>query len=175
MKLGEFRKITEDLPDDMPFGLIDATTDDTDNMNYAITPDMVEVGDCYDNDEDSETYGQPKGQMLFITFENQLNENSILVPDEVWEKSKIHLDENVAMILLKNGFKKPAAFTYVNQLCKIEVKKHWIEISDGDGKDVNAIHSMNLYELIGFLIINDFMPPFFLKTSVWNHKIKSDK
>lgn len=38
------------LPDDMPVGLLDTTTDD---------------------------YGKAKGKMLFITFENVLNENPI--------------------------------------------------------------------------------------------------
>lgn len=78
MKIKDLKKIIQDLPDEMPFGLIDSTTDDTYNMNYSLTEEDFEVDDYYDNDdENTENYGVPKGKMLFIYFENKLNENPI--------------------------------------------------------------------------------------------------
>ena len=77
MKIKELKELIKDLPDDMNFGLIDLTTDDTDDMNYSVSKDDFNVEDCYDNDSDSETYGEIKGKMLFLTFENKLNENPI--------------------------------------------------------------------------------------------------
>ena len=76
MKIAELKKIIENLPDDMMVGLLDATTDDRDDMNYFISEEDVFVEDCWK--EDNET-GEPDGKMLFITFENKLNENSILL------------------------------------------------------------------------------------------------
>ena len=76
MKIAELKKIIENLPDDMIVGLLDATTDDRDDMNYFISEEDVFVEDCWK--EDNET-GEPDGKMLFITFENKLNENSILL------------------------------------------------------------------------------------------------
>lgn len=78
MKIKDLKKIIQDLPDDMPFGLIDSTTDDTDDMNYSLSEENFQVEDCYDpEDEGTDNYGVPKGKMLFIFFENKLNENPI--------------------------------------------------------------------------------------------------
>lgn len=66
------------LPDDMPVGLVDITTDDTDDMNYSFSDENFQVEDYYSQeDEGTDDYGKPRGKMLFITFENKLNENPI--------------------------------------------------------------------------------------------------
>lgn len=66
------------LPDDMPVGLLDTTTDDTDFMNYRISDDNLMIEDYYfREDEFTDDYGKSRGKMLFITFENKLNENPI--------------------------------------------------------------------------------------------------
>ena len=75
MTVKELKQKLENLPDDMMVGLLDGTTDDRDDMNYFIEDQDVFVGHCWK--EDNET-GEPDGKMLFITFENKLNENSIL-------------------------------------------------------------------------------------------------
>lgn len=77
MNIRELKELIKDLPDNMPFGLIDGTTDDTDDMNYSVSKKDFIVEDCYDNDSESETYGEIKGKMLFLYFENKLNENPI--------------------------------------------------------------------------------------------------
>ena len=74
MNVKELKKKLENLPDDMMVGLLDATTDDRDDMNYFISDEDVFVEDCWK--EDNET-GEPDGKMLFISFENKLNENPI--------------------------------------------------------------------------------------------------
>ena len=76
MKIAELKKIIENLPDDMVVGLLDATTDDRDDMNYFISDEDVFVEDCYHEDNNT---GEPDGKMLFIVFENKLNEDSILL------------------------------------------------------------------------------------------------
>lgn len=66
------------LPDDMPVGLLDTTTDDTDDMNYSLSDENFQVEDYYSQeDEGTDYYGKPRGKMLFINFENKLNENPI--------------------------------------------------------------------------------------------------
>lgn len=66
------------LPDDIPIGLLDTTTDDTDYMNYPLSDESFEVEDYYSQeDEGTDDYGKPRGKMLFINFENKLNENPI--------------------------------------------------------------------------------------------------
>jgi len=74
MNVKELKQKLENLPDDMKVGLLDATTDDRDDMNYFISDEDVFVEDCWK--EDNET-GEPDGKMLFISFENKLNENPI--------------------------------------------------------------------------------------------------
>lgn len=76
MKIAELKKIIENLPDDMVVGLLDTTTDDRDDINYFISDEDVFVDDCWKEDNES---GEPDGKMLFICFENKLNENSILL------------------------------------------------------------------------------------------------
>lgn len=65
------------LPDDMPVGLLDTTTDDTDDMNYSLSIENFEISDYYSFDDPYKNDGEPLGKMLFIIFENVLNENPI--------------------------------------------------------------------------------------------------
>lgn len=66
------------LPDDMPVGLLDTTTDDTDEMNYSLSDENFQVEDYYSQEDDfTDNYGKSRGKMLFINFENKLNENPI--------------------------------------------------------------------------------------------------
>ena len=74
MNVKELKQKLENLPDEMMVGLLDITTDDRDDMNYFISDEDVFVDDCYK--EDNET-GEPDGKMLFIAFENVLNDNPI--------------------------------------------------------------------------------------------------
>ena len=76
MTVKELKQKLENLPDDMIVGLLDATTDDRGYMNYFISDEDVFVDDCYYEDNDT---GEPDGKMLFIAFENKLNEDSILL------------------------------------------------------------------------------------------------
>ncbi|MFH6966468.1 hypothetical protein [Flavobacterium sp. FlaQc-28] len=79
MKIKDLKKIVQDLPDEMPVGLLDLTTDETENMNYHLSEENFEIEDYYhEDDESTDNYGVPRGKMLFISFENKLNENSIL-------------------------------------------------------------------------------------------------
>lgn len=73
MTIKELKEIIADLPDDMPVGLWDATTDYDLDMNYSLSKEDFMIEDCVDLDTEEIT-----GKMLFITFENKLNENSIL-------------------------------------------------------------------------------------------------
>ena len=73
MTVKELKQKLENLPDDMIVGLLDATTDDRGYMNYFISDEDVFVEDCYHEDNDT---GEPDGKMLFIVFENKLNEDS---------------------------------------------------------------------------------------------------
>ena len=62
----------------MPVGLLDTTTDDTDDMNYSLSDENFQVEDYFSQeDEGTDDYGKPRGKMLFINFENKLNENPI--------------------------------------------------------------------------------------------------
>lgn len=79
MNIKELKNIIKDLPDDMSVGLIDLTTDNTDDMNYSLKNENFEIDDYYHpDDEGTDSYGVSRGKMLFISFENKLNENSIL-------------------------------------------------------------------------------------------------
>jgi len=79
MKIKDLKTIIENLPDDMPVGLLDLTTDVTEEMNYSLHESDFEIEDYYSSeDEGTDNYGVPRGKMLFISFENKLNENSIL-------------------------------------------------------------------------------------------------
>ncbi|MBD8081109.1 hypothetical protein [Chryseobacterium caseinilyticum] len=73
----DFKEILENLPEDMPVGLIDVTTDDTDDMNYPLGKENFTIEDYFRGDQTDDNYGTPLGKMLFITFENKLNENPI--------------------------------------------------------------------------------------------------
>ena len=74
MNVKELKQKLENLPDEMMVGLLDTTTDDRDDMNYFISDEDVFIDDCYK--EDNET-GESDGKMLFIAFENVLNDNPI--------------------------------------------------------------------------------------------------
>ncbi len=76
MKIKDLKKIIQDLPDEMPVGLIDSTTDSTEDMNYSLSEEDFQIEDYFDN-EDVEYPYESKGKMLFIMFENKLNENPI--------------------------------------------------------------------------------------------------
>jgi hypothetical protein len=73
MNLGEFRKLTAHLPDEMPFQLLDISTDDDHSSNYAITEENISVSD-YTEDLDE---GEVTGKALYICFENILNPNPL--------------------------------------------------------------------------------------------------
>lgn len=72
MIIKDLKEIIKNLPDEMPVGLFDITTDDVDDCNYPIERENFEVMDCV-NQYEEET--GVKG--LFIVFENKLNENPI--------------------------------------------------------------------------------------------------
>lgn len=72
MKIKELKEIIQDLSDNMPVGLIDFTTDDFYDCNYNLKKEDFFIDD-YVADEDCEILGK----MLFIGFENKLNENPI--------------------------------------------------------------------------------------------------
>lgn len=74
MTVKELREKIKNLPDEMMVGLLDTTTDDTFDMNYFISENDVFVDDYWKEDNVS---GEPDGRMLFICFENNLNENPI--------------------------------------------------------------------------------------------------
>lgn len=74
MNIGELKAFINDnnLPDEMPVGLLDLSTDDFTHGNYPVTKDTLLIED-YVKEED----GDVEGKMLFITFENSLNPNPI--------------------------------------------------------------------------------------------------
>lgn len=72
MTIKELKQCIADLPDEMPVGLMDETTDDFYALNYTITKENFVVDD-YVKEED----GEIEGKMLFITFGNKLNPNPI--------------------------------------------------------------------------------------------------
>lgn len=75
--LKNFLKLNN-LPDEMPVGLLDISTDDTDDMNYSLSDNSFEIEDYYsEEDENNNDYGKPRGKMLFICFKNKLNENPL--------------------------------------------------------------------------------------------------
>ena len=74
MNVKELKEKLENLPDDMMVGLLDTTTDDRYDMTYFISDEDVFVDDCYKEDNEN---GEPDGKMIFISFENKLNEDPI--------------------------------------------------------------------------------------------------
>jgi hypothetical protein len=72
MNIKQLKELIKDLPDDMPVGLWDITTDDFTDLNYSLTKESFMVEDYVEEEN-----GDIKGQMLFICFENKLNENPI--------------------------------------------------------------------------------------------------
>lgn len=66
MEIKDLKGFIENLPDDMPVGLLDITTDDDEQINYPLSADNLLIEDCTDND------GEIAGKMLFICFENKL-------------------------------------------------------------------------------------------------------
>ncbi len=73
MKIKDLKELIKDLPDDMPFNLIDMSTDDFTDGNYAISKDSFMIEDYVLEEGDME----PAGKALFLTFTNHLNENPI--------------------------------------------------------------------------------------------------
>lgn len=72
MKVKDLKSIIQDLPDEMPVGLMDMTTDSFHDSNYGLSDENFFIED-YVAEED----GEIEGKMLFIGFENKLNENPI--------------------------------------------------------------------------------------------------
>ena len=72
MKIKELKEIIQDLSDEMYVGLMDYTTDDMHDCNYSLTKDDFLI-EYYIEEEN----GEIAGKMLFIGFENKLNENPI--------------------------------------------------------------------------------------------------
>ena len=73
MNVKELKDFIKDLPDEMPVGLLDVTTDDFQDTNYFIEKEHLLIED-YVRDEGDMEVG---GKMVFILFENKLNENPI--------------------------------------------------------------------------------------------------
>jgi len=73
MKVADLKKIIENLPDNMNVGLLDLSTDNFSDGNYQLTEKDLIIEDYVKEEDDHEI----AGQMLFITFDNKLNENSI--------------------------------------------------------------------------------------------------
>lgn len=76
-KVGDFKRMFERLPDNMPVILLDVTTDSTDDMNYHFTNQEIAIDDYYINDSEEALEGIPAGKALFLYFDNRLNENPI--------------------------------------------------------------------------------------------------
>lgn len=74
MNVKELKQYLNELPDEMPVGILDLTTDDTYAANYPVNKKIMHIGDYVDFEADE---NEVKGQMLFLTFENSLNENPI--------------------------------------------------------------------------------------------------
>ena len=72
MKIIDLKQLIDDLPDDMPVGLIDLTTDDFNDCNYSVEKENFEIMDWSE-----EEGGEPKGKALFLVFSNKLNPNPI--------------------------------------------------------------------------------------------------
>jgi len=72
MNVKELKEFLKDLPDEMPVGLLDMTTDDFTDCNYPVNKDNLIIDDCVKEEGEDVS-----GKMLFITFENSLNENPI--------------------------------------------------------------------------------------------------
>lgn len=68
--IAELKELIKDLPNDMPFSILDLSTDDETEMNYSISKEDFEVIDCYEDDD----YDNPPTKALFLTFENHLRE-----------------------------------------------------------------------------------------------------
>lgn len=73
MTIKELKEVIADLPDHMNVGLMDMSTDDTDDSNYPLKKENFEVMEYTEQDDPNEV----KGEMLFIVFTNKLNENPI--------------------------------------------------------------------------------------------------
>lgn len=73
MNIGELKQyiIDNDLPDEMPIGPLDLSTDDQDDGNYPVTIETLLVEGSVDE------HGDDGPNMLFITFDNKLNPNPL--------------------------------------------------------------------------------------------------
>jgi len=73
MNLGELKNIINVLPDDMPFALLDISTDEDHMCNYPLEEKDFEVLDyCEDVEE-----GNITGKALYLCFKNKMNDNPI--------------------------------------------------------------------------------------------------
>lgn len=72
MNIKELKELIKDLPDDMPFGLLDLSTDDTDLMNYSVYKSSFDTVDWMEQDG-----VEPEGKAFVLCFINKMNENPI--------------------------------------------------------------------------------------------------
>ena len=74
MNIGKLKSLIKDLPDEMPVGLVDSSTDDYDDGNYKLSESNLSIEDYVIEPE-----GETKGKMFVISFDNKLNPNPIAV------------------------------------------------------------------------------------------------
>lgn len=74
MKIKDLKEIIKDLPDEMPFVLVDISTDDPYEGNYSIHKDSFEQIELTTDVEDLDA---PKVQGLALTFKNNMNEKPL--------------------------------------------------------------------------------------------------
>lgn len=72
MNIKSLKNLIKDLPDEMPVGVVDTSTDDYDDGNYKITESNFSIEDFV-----TEPEGETKGKMLVISFHNKLNPQPI--------------------------------------------------------------------------------------------------
>jgi len=73
MDIKELKEFIKNLPDEMPVQLLDMTTDDGNESNYGINTEDLIVDDYVKEEGDIKAVGK----MLYICFENKINENPI--------------------------------------------------------------------------------------------------
>lgn len=69
-------------------------------------------------------------------------------------------DYSAIPFLERNGFSKIDEGSYANDLCNVVITEDGYEVADNQG---NAAYSkdLNIYWLIGYLVYNKFMSPYF--------------
>lgn len=77
MNVSELIKFLSNYPGDMPVVLIDTTTDDEEDTNYAIDESSFEVIECVSGEAGERGIDEPGKKGLFLLFENKFNPNPI--------------------------------------------------------------------------------------------------